>query len=105
MNRPNYTSSPIATAAANSRMLVEGFHTVFYEEMKRAKPKYEEFFEMQKSDKLSEAYMSAAGLGLAVQTPDGTPVEYEDIYNGEVKEIRNFTYTKGYRVMQSTLED
>lgn len=105
MYKPNYTTSPLASAAANSRLLIEGFNTVFYEEMKRAKPMYEEIFDVKKSDKLSEVYTSFAGLGLAVQANDGGPTEFEDLSNGEVKEIRNYEYRKGYRVTQATLED
>ncbi len=105
MYKANYATSPLATAAANSRVLLEGFHTAFMEEMKRAKPMYEEIFDVKKSDKLSEVYASWAGLGLAVLASDGGPTEFEDLSNGEVKEIRNYEYRKGYRITQATLED
>lgn len=101
----NYQQHPLATAAANSRVLLQGFNEVFMEEFKRSKPMFEEVCQVKKSDKLSEVYVSFVGLGLAVESNDAGPTEFEDLSNGEVKEIRNYEYRKGYRISQATLED
>jgi phage major head subunit gpT-like protein len=105
MYYPNYTTSPLQSASANARILLEGFHTVFYDELKETPDTYSKIFNIEKSDKRSEVVFSMGGLTMATLANDGGPTEFEDIFNGGSKEVRHLEYRKGYRVTAATLED
>lgn len=102
---PGYSTSPLQSASANARLLLEGFHTVFFDELKEGKEVYSKIFDVQKSDKRSEVVFEMVGLGMAPQANDGGPTEFEDMVNGGSRETIHLDYRKGYRVTAATLED
>lgn len=102
---PGYSASPLSTVAANARLLLEGFKTVFFDELKEANETYSKIFDVQKSSKHSEVVFDMVGLDIAPLSGEGQATTFQEFVNGGSRETPHLVYKNGYSVTRETLAD
>lgn len=98
-------NSPLPTLAPGNRLLVEGFRTLFYQELKEATSVFPKIFEIRDSNKRSETDFSYIGQTMAQPAVIGGPTEFETIFDGDTKETKNLLFKKGFQVAEEDVED
>jgi uncharacterized protein YbaR (Trm112 family) len=68
-------------------------------------PLYEKIFEMRKSNMRFEKMQNVTGLGLASVKDEGSPIGYEDPFEGPQEEFVNTTYAQGAIITREMVED
>ena len=73
-----------------------------YAEMPKA---YENYFQMETSDKAYEEFVEVTGFGLAAEKAEGASLQYDTDGEGYKTRATNKTYGLGYIVTREALED
>ena len=98
-------NSPLPTLAPGNRLLVEGYRTLFYMELKEAPSVFPKIFEVRESNKRSETDFEFVGQTMAQQSVIGGQTEFESILDGGTKETKNLLFKKGFQVAEEDVED
>lgn len=88
-----------------SDLLTPGFREIYENTFKEIDMKMESIFHVQTSAKADEKDSSTSGFGLAVQTAEGAPIDYEDPVQGYDVTYTHIKYSKGFKVTKEMVED
>ena len=82
-----------------------GIKALFGNSYKAYGKPFEDYFQMEMSDKAYEEYMEATGFGLAAPKPEGASIGYDNDSEGYKTRLTNVTYGLGYIVTREALDD
>lgn len=88
-----------------SDLLTPGFRQIFDDKFGEVPMVMDSLFHVQDSTKADEKDTSVGGFGLAVQTGEGAPIDYEDVIQGYDKTYTHLKYSKGFKVTLEMVED
>jgi hypothetical protein len=94
-----------AVTGAFSRLLVPGVRNVFFMYKKDAPTEYERIFKVETSSRAWEENLEVAALGVQPIKPQGSPIIYQDMIQGEPKRFTHLTFGQGFRASEEMLED
>ena len=95
----------MAARAHFSDALTPGFRQLFVDNFNEAALMMEKIFHVATSEKDTEKDSSVTGFGLAVQTAEGDPNDYEDPIQGFDTTYTHLKYSKGFKVTLEMWED
>lgn len=95
----------MANRAHFSDLLTPGFRELFYDNLKEVPMVMDRIFHVHDSEKADEKDSSVSGFGLAVETAEGAPIDYEDPVQGYDKTYTHLKYSKGFKVTLEMVED
>jgi hypothetical protein len=98
-------NSPLPSLAAGARLLVEGFRTLFYQELKETASVFPQVFEIRESRKRSETDFEMLGPTMAQLSTIGAPSPQQTIADGNTKEVINLLYKLSMRFTEEDIED
>ncbi len=100
-----YGTSGLGNAQADAYLLLEGFYTVFYDELEEEPSVFEQIYAVKSTDKRSETAFEFNGLTMAVETTHGGPTIFQDPSSGNKKELTPLLYRNGFRATEEDIED
>lgn len=86
-------------------ILEPGLRTIFDDKYKEMPEIFSSIFHVNTSDTDTERDSAMTGFGLLVQTPEGTPISYEDPIQMYDTIYVHLKYTKGFKVTEELVED
>lgn len=95
----------MATRAGFADELTPGFRKIFDDKFSEVPMLLEKLFKVNESEKDTERDSSLAWFGLAVQTAEGAPIDYEDPVQGYDTTYTHLKYTKGFKITLEMVED
>lgn len=95
----------MATRAGFADELTPGFRQIFSDKFGEVPMLLEKLFHVNSSEKDSEKDSSIAWFGMAQQTGEGAPIDYEDPVQGYDKTYVHLKYTKGFKITLEMVED
>ena len=95
----------MASRAHFSDLLTPGFREIYDNNFKEVPMLMEKLFHMETSEKPDEKDSSVSDFGLPVETPEETPIAYEDPVQGYDKTYTHKKYSKGFKVSQEAYDD
>ena len=100
-------SKPVNLGAIpeGGRLLSEGFHTLFYDELREAQPQFSKIYSIKDSIKRQETSLEYVGLTLAQEAVIGGPSEFESPLDGGTKTVKMLLYKRGFQVAEEDEED
>lgn len=93
------------TTGSVPRLLQEGVHNVFGNELKEHEPKWDKFFKSLSSTKAFEVAVQLEGFGLATEKTEGDDITFDSRRQGFTPKYIHTTFAKGYIVTREALED
>ena len=85
--------------------LTPGFRKIFFDKFKEEEMLMDRIYKVGSSEKDSEKDSSVSGFSLAVETPEGAPISYEDAVQGYDKTYVHLKYSLGFKVTLEMKED
>lgn len=95
----------MADRASFADLLTPGFRKIFNDRYKEMPMRMNDVFHSEDSEKDSEKDSAISGFGLAQQTGEGGPVNYEDPVLGYNTTYIHLKYTKGFKITREMFED
>lgn len=86
-------------------LLTPGFRKIFDDRFSEVPMFLEKVFHVNTSEKDTEKDSSVTGFGLAVQTAEGAPIDYEDPIQGYDTTYTHLKYSKAFKVTLEMWED
>ena len=86
-------------------LLTPGFREIYDNTFKEIPMQMDKLFHVETSSKADEKDSSTSGFGLAVQTAEGAPIDYEDPVQGYDVTYTHVKYSKGFKVTKEMVED
>lgn len=93
------------TTGSVPRLLQDGVHNVFGNELKEHDPKWTMLFESLTSSKAFELAVQLEGFGLATAKTEGDDITFDSRRQGFTPKYIHTTFAKGYIVTEEALED
>lgn len=93
------------TTGSVPRLLQDGVHNVFGNELKEHEPKWSMLFESLTSNKAFELAVQLEGFGLATSKTEGDDITFDSRRQGFTPKYIHTTFAKGYIVTEEALED
>ncbi len=87
------------------KRLWPGVKMWYGDKYKEFTPEYTEIFDIEKSDKLYEEFVSMAGTGLAVTKNEGAPITYASFRQGLTTRFVNVVYGLGFIITEEVQAD
>lgn len=94
-----------ANRAHFADLLTPGFREIFDDKFSEVPMVLNEVFHVNDSSKADEKDTSITGFGLAQETAEGAPIDYEDVVQGYDKTYTHIKYSKGFKVTLEMVED
>lgn len=91
--------------AAADDLLHVGLDEVLFQKYKEIKPVYSQLFDIRSSKRKDEQITGFSGFGSLVGKTEGTPVTYDDPYQGYKTSFAHNTYGLGFRVTMEMQHD
>lgn len=95
----------MASRAHFSDLLTPGFREIFDDKFAEMPMVLNSVFHVQDSTKADEKDTSISGFGLAAETAEGAPIDYDDVVQGYDKTYTHLKYSKGFKVTLEMVED
>lgn len=95
----------MAARAHFSDLLTPGFRKIYDDNFKEVPMMMEKIFHVNTSEKADEKDSAVGGFGLAVETAEGAPIDYEDVVQGFDTTYSHKKYTKGFKITQEMYDD
>lgn len=95
----------MAARASFADLLTPGFREIYDDKFKEKSMVMDGLFHVNTSEKADEKDSSISGFGLAVQTAEGAPVDYEDPVQGYDTTYSHLKYTKGFKITREMYDD
>lgn len=95
----------MANRATFADLLTPGFRKIFNDKFSEVPMVMDSIFHVNTSEKADEKDSSISGFGLAVQTAEGAPIDYEDPVQGYDTTYTHVKYTKGFKITQEMYDD
>lgn len=86
-------------------LLTPGFREIFNDKFKEKPMMMTQLFHVNSSTKDTEKDSAVSGFGLAVQTGEGAPIDYEDPVQGFDTTYTHLKYSKGFKITLEMYED
>ena len=94
-----------ANRASFADLLTPGFREIFNDKYKEVGMIGERLFHVNESIKDTEKDSAVTGFGLAQQTAEGAPIDYEDPVQMYSTTYVHLKYTKGFKITREMYED
>jgi phage major head subunit gpT-like protein len=94
-----------ANRANFSDLLTPGFREIFDDRFNEQPMVMDSVFHVADSVKDTEKDSSVGGFGMASQTAEGAPIDYEDVIQGYDVTYTHLKYTKGFKITREMYED
>lgn len=91
--------------ASFADLLTPGFRKIFDDKFSEVPMVMEKLYHMNTSTKDTEKDSAVTGFGLAVQTAEGAPIDYEDPIQMYDTTYTHLKYTKGFKITREMYED
>lgn len=88
-----------------SDLLTPGFKEIFDDKFTEQPMVMDSIFHVDSSEKDTEKVSTVGGFGLATQTAEGAPIDYEDVIQGYDTAYAHLKYTKGFKITREMYED
>ena len=88
-----------------SDLLTPGFRQIYNDRYSEVAMMLEKLFNVTTSDKADEKDSSVSGFGLAPETGEGQPIQYEDPEQGYDTTYSHRKYAKGFKITQEMFDD
>lgn len=95
----------MASRAHFSDLLTPGFREIFNDKYKEKPMVMDQLFHINTSSKDTEKDSAVSGFGLAAQTAEGAPIDYEDSVQMYDKTYTHLKYSKGFKITLEMFED
>jgi hypothetical protein len=95
----------IVNTGSWAKRLWPGVHTWYGDQYAQYEKEYEEIFDMVKSDKLYEEFVSMAGTGLGVTKNEGQAITYSSFRQGLTTRLVNVVYGLGFIITHEVMAD
>lgn len=95
----------MANRANFADLLTPGFRKIYDDKFKEVPMVMERVFHVNASEKADEKDSSVGGFGLAQETAEGAPVDYEDPVQGYDTTYAHRKYTKGFKITREMYDD
>lgn len=86
-------------------LLTPGFREIFNDRYKEVPMVMNQLFHVNSSSKDTEKDSAVSGFGLAAQTAEGAPIDYEDPVQMYDKTYTHLKYSKGFKITLEMYED
>ena len=86
-------------------LLHVGLDEVLFMKYKEQKPVYAQIFDIRGSDRKNEDISGFSGFGTLINKPEGTPLAYDDPYQGYKTTFTHLSYGLGFRVTYEMQHD
>lgn len=87
------------------KALWPGVNTWFGQAYNEWPDEYKDLFDIESSSKAFEEEVGFSGLGLAIEKPQGSPVQYDDMQQGFTMRYVPKTYALGFMITEEMIED
>lgn len=94
-----------ANTKAFSGLLAPGLRKVFFDNLKRHPEEYSKIASVETSTRAYEEEMMMAGLGRFIHKPEGSPITYDTIFQGNKKRYTHKTFSLGFAVTKEQYDD
>jgi len=94
-----------ANRASFADLLTPGFRQIFDDRFNEEPMVMDSIFHVDSSVKDTEKDSSVGGFGMATQTAEGAPIDYEDVIQGYDTTYSHLKYTKGFKITREMYED
>lgn len=94
-----------ANTKAFSHLLAPGLRKVFFDHLKRHPEEYSKIANVETSSRAFEEEMMMAGLGRFIEKPEGQPLTYDTIFQGNKKRYTHKTFALGFAVTREQYDD
>jgi phage major head subunit gpT-like protein len=94
-----------AIRASFSDLLTPGFRKIFNDKYSEVPMVMDRLFHVNESSKDTEKDSAVTGMGLATQTAEGAPIDYEDPVQMFDTTYSHLKYTKGFKISLEMYED
>ncbi len=94
-----------ANRASFADLLTPGFRQIFNDRFSEIPPVGQKIFHQLTSTKDTEKDSAVVGFGLAVQTAEGAPIDYEDMIQGYDTTYTHVKYSKGFKITKEMFDD
>lgn len=96
---------PPFTTANAAELLEPGLKEIYLNRFNRWEEEYSGWINVVPTEKNFEEYLTFAGFGLPVEKPEGSPVDFVDPIQGNLKRINHKSFAYGFRITREMWMD